>query len=101
MSSSGLVTPPASSAARLGKLTSKVPTFELDSSTWPDPSCRVPFQAVRAVRVGMCASLVTSLSADCFPAVAAIDQQPQTLLEVVEFRGVEADGADHGPGDGQ
>ena len=53
MSSSGLVVPPASSAARLGKLTSKVPTLELDSSTWPEPSCRVPFQAVRAVRVGM------------------------------------------------
>jgi len=33
MSSSGLVTPPASSAARFGKFTSKVPTFELVSST--------------------------------------------------------------------
>src|SRR3954463_13125963 len=55
MSSSGLVVPPASSAARLGKFTSKVPTLELDSSTWPEPSCRVPVQAVRAVRVGMSA----------------------------------------------
>ncbi|CPU67278.1 Uncharacterised protein [Mycobacteroides abscessus] len=53
MSSSGLVTPPASSAARRGKDTSYVPTFELVSSTWPWPSWRPPFQAVRAIRVGM------------------------------------------------
>ena len=53
MSSSGLVVPSASSAARLGNETSYVPSLELDSSTWPEPSCRVPFQAVRAVRVGM------------------------------------------------
>ena len=53
MSSSGLVVPSAFSAARLGKDTSKVATPELVSSTWPPPSCRVPFQAVRAVRVGM------------------------------------------------
>src|SRR5918997_5147193 len=53
MSSSGLVVPPASSAVRLGKDTSNVPTSELLSSTWPAPSCRVPFQAVRAVRMAM------------------------------------------------
>src|SRR3954449_9335134 len=113
MSSSGLVTPPASSAARFGKFTSKVPTLELDSSTWPDPSCRVPFQAVRAVRVGMRASVVTSrssrdgplqgvrFSADGAAVVHALDQQPQPLLELVELAGVEPDGADHGLGDRQ
>src|SRR3954470_15557740 len=53
MSSSGLVVPWASSAARFGKDTSYVPTLLLVSSPWPDPSCRVPFQAVRAVRVGI------------------------------------------------
>src|SRR3954469_11766104 len=111
MSSSGLVTPPASSAARFGKFTSKVPTLELDSSTWPDPSCRVPVQAVRAVRVGMRASVVTSsrdgplqgvlFSADGAAVVHALDQQPQPLLELVELAGVEPDGADHGLGDRQ
>src|SRR6185312_1036929 len=47
--------PPASAtrAARLGNDTSYVPTWELLSSTWPEPSCRLPVQAVRAVRVGI------------------------------------------------
>src|SRR3954452_11886414 len=40
-------------------------------------------------------------SADGFAAVDPIDEQPQALLEVVELRGVEPDGADHGLGDGQ
>lgn len=53
MSSSGLVVPSALSAARLGKETSYLPTPELTSSTWPEPSCRPPDQEVRAVRVGM------------------------------------------------
>src|SRR4051794_9127550 len=53
MSSSGLVVPPASSAARFGKSTWKVPAWLLVSSTWPEPVIREPFQAVRAVRVGM------------------------------------------------
>ena len=53
MSSSGLVVPPASSAVRFGNETSNVPAPELVSSTWPLPSIRVPFQAVRAVRVDM------------------------------------------------
>ncbi len=35
-----------------------MPTLELDSSTWPEPSLRPPFQAVRAVRVGMAAPFV-------------------------------------------
>src|SRR3954447_23376053 len=115
MRSSGLVTPPASSAARFGKLTSKVPTLELDSSTWPEPSCREPFHAVRAVRVGMRASVLmrsgwplpgpaTSLpvagavgpfSADGFSGGDPVDEQPQPGLEVVELAGVEPDGADH------
>jgi len=51
-SSSGLVVPLASSAARLGKDTVKVPTPELVSSTSPLPSLSPPSQAVRAVRVG-------------------------------------------------
>ena len=53
MSSSGLVNPPASSAARLGKDTSNVASLELVSSTLPTPCSRVPVQPVRAVRVGM------------------------------------------------
>ena len=53
MSSSGLVVPSAFSAVRLGKDTSRVATPELVSSTWPLPSFRVPFQAVREVRVAM------------------------------------------------
>ncbi len=35
-----------------------MPTFELESSTWPEPSLRPPFQAVRAVRVGIPAPFV-------------------------------------------
>src|SRR5512146_2293897 len=53
MSSSGLVAPPASSAARLGKDTSYVASLELVSSTLPEPCSRVPVQPVRAVRVGI------------------------------------------------
>ena len=53
ISSSGLVAPSASSEVRLGHETSKVPSPELVSSVRPEPSCRVPVQAVRAVRVGM------------------------------------------------
>jgi len=52
-SSSGLVTPSASSAVRLGNETSYVAICELTNSTRPDPSCRVPVQAVWAERVAM------------------------------------------------
>src|SRR3954469_14828871 len=124
ISSSGLVVPPASSAARWGKLTSKVPTLELESSTWPDPSCRVPFQAVRAVRVGMgflptgaALSWTARRRGPTRPACAlpsarprsggdggggdALGQQPELGLQVVELAGVEPDGADHLLGDGE
>src|SRR3954454_16010672 len=40
-------------------------------------------------------------SADRFAAVDPVDQEPQPLLEVVELRGVEADGTDHLLGDRQ
>jgi hypothetical protein len=53
MSSSGLVVPPASSDVRFGQETSKVPSFELVSSTLPDPSCRLPLHVVVPVRVAM------------------------------------------------
>src|SRR4051812_6774932 len=115
MSSSGLVVPPASSAVRLGKDTSKVPTLELESSTWPAPSCRVPFQAVRAVRVGMCAPsgprppagwtalrLSPTRTVTRLPrseggglSAHALGEQAELLLEVAELRRVEADRPDH------
>lgn len=56
MSSSGVV-PSALSAIRLGKVTSKMPAWELVSSTCPVPSISPPVQAVRAVRVAIDLSL--------------------------------------------
>src|SRR5262249_16681290 len=44
------------SAERLGNDTSYVASWELVSSTWPEPWARLPVQAVVAVRVGMAAS---------------------------------------------
>src|SRR5690349_15550191 len=60
MSSSGLVTPPASSAARRGNDTSKPLRPELVSATEPAPFWRSPFQVVVAVRVGIDASFRAS-----------------------------------------
>ena len=53
MSSSALVAACASSEVRWGNVVWNVPTPELVSSTCPVPSMRVPFQAVRAVRIAM------------------------------------------------
>src|SRR6476661_3124872 len=53
MSSSGLVPASPVSAVRFGHETSKLPDFELTSSTVPDPSGRPPVQAVWAVRTDM------------------------------------------------
>src|SRR6185312_13274527 len=53
MSSSGLVPASPVSAVRFGHETSKLPDFELASSTVPDPSGRPPVQAVWAVRTDM------------------------------------------------
>src|SRR6476660_9790879 len=53
MSSSGLVPASPVSAVRFGHDTSKLPDFELTSSTVPDPSGRPPVQAVWAVRTDM------------------------------------------------
>src|SRR5829696_7698424 len=120
ISSSGLVLPSAASEVRFGQETSKVPRPELASSVRPEPSCSVPVQAVRAVRVAIGApSGVAALgwttrrpaltrrstgvprSADGFSAVDPLGEQPQPLPELVELAGVEPDRADHLLGDGE
>src|SRR3954453_23748707 len=121
ISSSGLGLPAAPSGGRFGHDTSKVPRPELARSVRPDPSCRVPFHAVRAVRVAIVHSLRTgrrplldSASNGPYPPRSCttvlggggdradpLGQQAELGLQVVELAGVEADRADHLLGDGE